>query len=104
MASGKPGPAASFCRPGADRSPWLQEVPEVAVEVREDGDRPVRFVLRRPDEGHAPGRVGVIVAPEIIGVEEESNSPAGLIADPRLLLGCRRAGEEEAAFRAAGRG
>ena len=65
----------------------LQEIPLVAVEVFEDGDGAVGFLAGRFEEMDAAGLVGFVVAPKVVGVEEEKNATAGLIADGEGLLG-----------------
>jgi len=83
---------------------WLEQVPEVAVEVLEDGDGAVGVSFRFADEGDAGGLVAGVVAPEVVGVEEEEDAAAGLGADAGFLLRGGGAGEEEAGFGGAGRG
>src|SRR6185503_701571 len=86
--------------------PWLHQVPQIAVQIREHRHAAIGRVDRRADEAHAFGEERRIVAFEIVGVEEEEDAPARLVADERRLLPSRGAGEEErgAAPAGAGRG
>ena len=40
-----------------------------------------------PNKSNARPAVALVVAPEIIGVQEQEHSPTGLVADEGLLLG-----------------
>ena len=64
----------------------MEEIPLVAVEVFEDGDDAVGFLAGRFEETDAAGLVGLVIAPEVVGVEEEKNAAAGLVADSEGLL------------------
>ncbi len=68
----------------------LQEIPLVAIEVFEDGDGAVSLLARSFEEADAAGLIGLVVAPEVVGVEEEKDAATGLIADGEGLL--RRVG------------
>ena len=65
----------------------LDQIPFVAVQVFEDGDDSVGFFARVLQEFHIARVHCVVVAPEIVGVEEQENAAAGLIADATQLLG-----------------
>ena len=43
----------------------------------------------------AAGLVGLVIAPEVIGMEKEKNAAAGLVADGEGLFGSGGFGEEE---------
>ena len=73
----------------------LHQVPQVAVEVLEHGDLAVGVLGRRADEADAASAVGGIVAVEIVGLQEQEDAPACLVADEGLLLRLGSAGEEE---------
>ena len=49
----------------------------------------------RADESDAAGAIGFVVAPEVVGLQEQENAPARLVADEDLLLRRGGAGEEE---------
>ena len=59
----------------------LKEIPFVAVEVVEDGDDAVGFVARDFEEFDVVGLHAAVVAVEVVGVEEEEDTAAGLVAD-----------------------
>ena len=80
---------------GQAASSELNEIPEVAVEVLEHGDCAIGLLGGRADEADTFGSHSVIVAPEIVGAQEQKDAPARLVADEGLLLGRRGAGEEE---------
>jgi hypothetical protein len=59
----------------------LEQIPLVTVEVLEDGDGSVGLLPWSFKEADAAGLVGLVIAPEVVGVEEEKNAAAGLVAD-----------------------
>lgn len=63
----------------------LHEVPAVAVQVLEDDHRAVGLSPRLLNEMHAGAQHPSVGRGQVFGVEEESDSPAGLITDARLL-------------------
>ena len=73
----------------------FEEIPLVAVEVFEDGDGAVGFLAGRFEESDAAGLVGLVIAPEVVGVEEEEHTATGLIADGEGLLGIVGFGEKK---------
>ena len=81
----------------------LKEVPFVAVEILEDGDRAVRFMAWRLEEFDVVGEHSRVVAPEVVGMEEEEDAAAALMADRTSLLGCGGFGEQEAGATGVGR-
>src|SRR5688572_33221298 len=98
--------------PARSRSMWLRtlvwsgrdEVPQVAVEILEDGNRAIvcdgRFAVELdPALDHV-----AIVAPEVIRPQEESHPAARRVAHERRLSGLRRGGEAQAGARGAGGG
>jgi hypothetical protein len=60
---------SSLCLP-------LQEVPAVPIEILEDGDGAVGFLARQLAERDAAGAERVIIAPEVVGVQEEQHPAA----------------------------
>src|SRR4029078_6643463 len=103
-------------RPGL--LPRLDQVPQVAVQVPEDGDDAVGLLLRLAQEDDAARSIRLRVAPEVggaegeahaatgrcirlvlalkaVGVEEEEHAPPGLVADSRLLLRGRSARQQQ---------
>src|SRR5687768_17190619 len=86
--------------PSGDMSGWLgvvqlQEIPPVPIEIDKHGDRAVRFAPRLLCK-HDPARPHVvIVAPEVIRLEEQKNAPARLIANAALLLRSHGPGKEQ---------
>jgi hypothetical protein len=74
----------------------LEEIPEVAIEVSEHSDRAVGLLLRLANKDDAPALVQVIVAPEVIGIQEQEHASSGLISDSRSLLVADRSGEKQA--------
>ena len=81
---------------GRDVGIGLNKIPQVAIEIPEDGNRALAFCLWLPDKDDAPGLVGVKVAPEIVGVEEQEYAASGLISDTRRLLIVRGPREQQA--------
>jgi len=73
----------------------LQKVPLVAVEIFEDSDNAIGLVTRCLEKFDIVGSHPTVVAPEIIGVEKQENTTAGLIADGVRLLGCSGLREKE---------
>ncbi len=82
---GKPAPlnahSAKGAAPSLLRSGGLEEIPLVAVEVFEDGDGAVGFLAWGLEETDAAGLIGVVIAPEVVGVKEAEDAAAGLVAD-----------------------
>src|SRR5688572_9026100 len=97
--------------PARSRSMWLRtlvwsgpdEVPQVAVEILEDGNRAIVCDGRFADELDPALDHVAIVAPEVIRPQEESDPAARLVAHERRLSWLRRAGEEQAGASRAGR-
>ena len=75
----------------------LHQVPLVAMQIFEDGHRSVLFCLGLPHKRDASGAVGIEVAPETIGVEEQENSSSRLVANAGDLMLVRCPGQEQAA-------
>src|SRR5580704_2062004 len=74
---------------------WLEEIPLVAVKIFEDGDGAVGFFARRFEETDAARLVGLVFAPEVVGVEKEKDAAAGLIANGAGLFGSGGFGKEK---------
>src|SRR5579859_5240894 len=83
-----PGALASFSR-------RLQEIPAIAPIVLEDRDPSVSLLARHLHEMDAMGLHPRMVAPEIVGVEEQEYASSGLVADPCGLLVVAGLGEDE---------
>jgi hypothetical protein len=73
----------------------LEKIPKIAIEVFEDGYDAVWFFLWVTNEGDTLGPIGVVVAPEVIGVQEEQHSATSLITDARLLMLRRGASQQK---------
>lgn len=67
-------------------SDGFEQVPEIAVEIFEDGHSTVALIFRFPDEGNFQGYHGVVISPEVVRLQEEKYSAACLIADKLFLL------------------
>src|SRR5688572_163372 len=86
------------CQRLADRlrtGPVLDQVPLVAIQVPEDGNDSVFLIPRRLDELHSAGEKGPVIPMEVISLEEESHSAAGLVPDGCLLCRIARAAEND---------
>lgn len=64
----------------------LQQIPQIAVQIFEHRNHPIRLFFRLADELDALRDHLVVISPKIVGVDEEIYSPACLIADERFLL------------------
>jgi hypothetical protein len=73
----------------------LEEIPLVAVKIFEDRDGAVGFFARRLKETDAARLVGLVFAPEVVGVEKEKDAAAGLIANGAGLFGSGGFGKEK---------
>lgn len=73
----------------------LQQVPQVAVEVGEHGHHAVVGLFGLADEFDPFRGHGIVVAPEVVGVEEEEHPSAGLVADEGLLFRLGRARQQQ---------
>src|SRR4051812_37365845 len=73
----------------------LDQVPAIAVQVLEHGHGAVGRLLGLADEAHTLRAHRLIVAPEVVGLQEQEHAAARLIADECLLLGRRGAGKED---------
>ena len=58
----------------------MDEVPPVAVEVEEHDHATIRFVPGRFDEPDTAGLHVLVVAREVVGVQEQEHPAAGLVA------------------------
>lgn len=61
----------------------FSRLPEIAVKVLEDCDRPVALFPRWPNKYHTSRLILSEISPEVVRVEKKEYSPAGLIADSR---------------------
>jgi hypothetical protein len=73
----------------------LDEIPTVAVEILKDSNSAVRLVTRRLDETHASAPHALMVAGEVIRVEEQEHSPSRLVADSLPLRISGGTGQEQ---------
>lgn len=73
----------------------LQQVPQISIQILEHRDQPIRLLFRRADKFDSLRNHLVVVAPEIIGVEEEKYPPACLIPDEGFLLRLGRFRKEQ---------
>ena len=76
----------------------MQEVPEVAVQVFEDGNSAIRLLLRLSHEYNALSLVGLEVAPEVVCVEEKEDPAASLIANVGRLIFRACTGQQKTAL------
>lgn len=80
----------------------LDQVPEISIQIFEDGDGAVGLFFGLADEFDLVCLEGAIVAPEVVGMEEEEDAASGLVADARGLLGRGGAGEQQVGSGGAG--
>jgi hypothetical protein len=73
--------------------PHLHQISQIAKKIFKDGDCAVAGLKRFACELDADRFHALIVAPKIIGLQEEKDAPAGLVADEGLMLGFGGAGE-----------
>ncbi len=66
---------------------------QVSIKIGEDRDRAVALEPRAFLERHAARHKPLLISPKIIRFEKRKDAPAGLVADPRLLL--RRVGPRQ---------
>lgn len=64
----------------------LQQVPQISIQILEHSDHPIRLLFRLADELDSLRYHLVVIAPEIVGVEEEKYPAACLIPDKGFLL------------------
>lgn len=67
---------------------WLDEIPQIPIQIFKDSYRAVGGVLGFPNEAYSGLEHLIVVAPKVIGAEEEEDSPSRLVPDERGLLGC----------------
>src|SRR5678810_535510 len=89
-------------RSGAGRFFRLEEVPEVPPGITEDRDRAVRLLRRFANEDDALAPERAVVAGKIVGVQEQEDPAARLVADTAGLLGTGCARQEEPRSRGSG--
>ena len=58
----------------------LQKIPQIAVDIFEDGYRSVRFCLWLANERDALRLVVLIVAYHVVSVEKKEHAPTSLVA------------------------
>ncbi len=71
----------------------LDEIPQISIQIFKDSYCPVGGVLWFPNEAYSGLKHLIVVAPEVIGAEEEEDPAACLPANERGLLGCCGAGQ-----------
>jgi hypothetical protein len=76
----------------------LKQIPQVTIEILEDGNRPVALSHRLPDKDNTLGLIGMKVAPEVIGVEKQEYPASGLISDSRRLFFAGSSRKKQACF------
>src|SRR3546814_7767072 len=76
-------------------------IPTIAIKVLEHGHRAIGLVAGLADELHASGDKAIVVSPEVVGLQEQEDTAASLIADEDRLLRRRCAGEKQRCSRAA---
>jgi hypothetical protein len=74
----------------------LDQVPKVSVQILENGDRAVGLFLGFADEFNLSRDEGLVVAPEVVSVQEEEYAAAGLVSDACDLFRSGRLREEDA--------
>lgn len=67
---------------------WLEEIPQVSVQVLEYSDHAIGFLLWWTHEHYAICRIALVVSPEIIGVKKQEHPTACLRTDTGLLIFC----------------
>src|SRR5688572_588384 len=80
----------------------LDQVPPIPVEILEHYDGTVGLLTWALEEPHTSRTPALVVLPEGIGLQEQEDAATRLVPDPRQLLRCRRARQEDAGTRAAG--
>src|SRR5262249_50910698 len=64
----------------------LDQVPQVAIQNAKYGNGAIRLLGRFANKHYIAGLIELVVAPEVVGVEEQEHTAAGLVADAGLLL------------------
>ena len=64
----------------------LKEIPQIAVQILEHRNRPVRLFFGLTNEPDSIRYHAGVVPPEIVSVQEERDAPSSLISDIWLLL------------------
>src|SRR5262245_23786228 len=73
----------------------LNQVPSIAVQIDKDSNRAILLLARLLREPH-PARLHLaVIPPEVIRLEKQENTSAGLIADPRCLFLSRRTRQDK---------
>lgn len=81
----------------------LDQIEAVAVGIAKHRDRAVNLMPRLFEKAHAGCKHGGVVAGEIVGLQEEADTAAGLVADRRpLRLVCRLRQQKGCAISALG--
>ena len=62
---------------------WFEQVPFIAVEIFEDDDGAVGFLVRERKEFEIGREHETVIAPEVVSVKKKKHASAGLIADAR---------------------
>jgi hypothetical protein len=73
----------------------LQQIPQIAPRVSKHRHGAIRLLRWLTDEGHTLCLVGVVVALEVVCVQEQENPATGLVADATRLLMIGRSGKQE---------
>lgn len=69
---------------------WLQQVPQVAIQVLKNGNCPIYFFFGRPHKFDIPSSHLFVIPPEVVCEQEKENAATRLIAHPfqLLFIGC----------------
>ena len=81
----------------------MHQVPEIAVEILEHGDRPVALFRWLAHENDTPAFVDVEIAPEVVRVEKQEHATSRLVSYTRQLLGSHGTRKEQLCLDRAGR-
>jgi hypothetical protein len=79
-------------------APRLHKVPPVTVQILAHGHCTVGLFLRLADEDDAPRPARLVISPEVVGMQEQEDAAASLIADHYGLFISRRASKEQPAL------
>ena len=75
----------------------LQKIPTISIGIDKDRNGTVNLMARLFHKAHAAGKHRLIIAMEIVGMQEKSDTAAGLVADGKALLFTIGLGEQKGA-------
>ena len=93
----------SVARSDRDGTGMFDQVPTISPRVPPDDDTPVRLVARKRLERHARGLEALIVAREIVRLQEKPDPSAALLSDGRGLAVSDGPGEQDLGIATRGR-